>query len=191
MVAAQAPYGTRHMKASRLLPLLSLIALLSLCVAISVGSTSVHLDRVWTALQGGHDSVARQVVLHLRLPRALNAFSIGGLLALAGVLMQVLLRNPLADPYVLGICRAGVDAPGRRLADPRRHSRQNRRRTASIAGGRAHGIDRRASISDSHAPRAPHHFIAHYCRLDAPANRSCSEMLSLVVMAKRIMTVGL
>jgi iron complex transport system permease protein len=39
----------------------------------------------------------------LRLPRALNAFSTGGLLALAGVLMQVLLRNPLADPYVLGI----------------------------------------------------------------------------------------
>jgi iron complex transport system permease protein len=91
------------MKASRLLPLLSLIAVLSLAVAISVGSTSVHLDTVLTALQGDHDSVARQVVLQLRLPRALNAFSIGGLLALAGVLMQVLLRNPLADPYVLGI----------------------------------------------------------------------------------------
>jgi iron complex transport system permease protein len=82
---------------------LSLIAVLSLAVAISVGSTSVHLDTVLMALQGDHDSVARQVVLQLRLPRALNAFSIGGLLALAGVLMQVLLRNPLADPYVLGI----------------------------------------------------------------------------------------
>jgi iron complex transport system permease protein len=39
----------------------------------------------------------------LRLPRALAAFAVGGLLAVAGALMQVLLRNPLADPYVLGI----------------------------------------------------------------------------------------
>lgn len=39
----------------------------------------------------------------LRFPRAASAFAVGGLLALAGALMQVLLRNPLADPYVLGI----------------------------------------------------------------------------------------
>ena len=43
------------------------------------------------------------MVTGLRLPRALAAFACGGLLALAGALMQVLLRNPLADPYVLGI----------------------------------------------------------------------------------------
>ena len=61
------------------------------------------MDTVLAALLEGHDSVVREVVLDLRLPRALNAFSTGGLLALAGVLMQVLLRNPLADPYVLGI----------------------------------------------------------------------------------------
>jgi iron complex transport system permease protein len=41
-------------------------------------------------------------VHQLRLPRALAAFGTGGLLALAGALMQVLLRNPLADPYVMG-----------------------------------------------------------------------------------------
>jgi iron complex transport system permease protein len=46
---------------------------------------------------------AADIVLGLRLPRALAAFACGGLLALAGALMQVLLRNPLADPYVLGI----------------------------------------------------------------------------------------
>jgi iron complex transport system permease protein len=91
------------MKPSRLLALLSLFALLSLALAISVGSTSLRIDTVLKALLGGHDSVVREVVLDLRLPRALNAFCTGGLLALAGVLMQVLLRNPLADPYVLGI----------------------------------------------------------------------------------------
>jgi iron complex transport system permease protein len=91
------------MKPSRLLPLLALAAILSLVLAISTGSTPLRMDTVVAALLGGHDSVVREVILDLRLPRALNAFSTGGLLALAGVLMQVLLRNPLADPYVLGI----------------------------------------------------------------------------------------
>ncbi|MGB6353917.1 MAG: iron ABC transporter permease [Steroidobacteraceae bacterium] len=91
------------MKSSRLLPLLALTALLSMGLAISVGSTTLRLGGILAALLGGHDSVVREVIVDLRLPRALNAFSTGGLLALAGVLMQVLLRNPLADPYVLGI----------------------------------------------------------------------------------------
>jgi iron complex transport system permease protein len=91
------------MKASRLLPLLSMLAVLSVLLAISVGSTSLRVETALAALLRGQDPVAREVILNLRLPRALNAFSTGGLLALAGVLMQVLLRNPLADPYVLGI----------------------------------------------------------------------------------------
>src|ERR1700676_5002787 len=90
------------MKPGRLLPILSLLTILSLALAISVGSTSLRVDSVLAAFRGG-DSVVREVILDLRLPRALNAFSTGGLLALAGVLMQVLLRNPLADPFVLGI----------------------------------------------------------------------------------------
>ena len=52
---------------------------------------------------------ARTVVLELRLPRVLSAFGIGALLAVAGVLLQALFRNPLADSYVLGVsgrCRA-------------------------------------------------------------------------------------
>jgi iron complex transport system permease protein len=57
------------------------------------------------------------VVGKLRLPRALAGFAAGGLLALAGALMQVLLRNPLADPYVLGLSGgAAVGALGAMLA---------------------------------------------------------------------------
>ncbi len=82
---------------------MAVTALLSLGLAISVGSTSLAFGSALDAMFSGRDSVVREVVLNLRLPRALNAFSTGGLLALAGVLMQVLLRNPLADPYVLGI----------------------------------------------------------------------------------------
>ena len=48
-------------------------------------------------------SMSHQIVWQLRLPRVLAAFACGGLLALAGALLQVLLRNPLADPYILGV----------------------------------------------------------------------------------------
>src|ERR1700730_2705369 len=101
------------MKASRLLLFLAFIAISSLMLAISVGSTNYGVKTLAAALvtHGGAErgaateagSLVRQVIFELRVPRALNAFSTGGLLALAGVLMQVLLRNPLADPYVLGI----------------------------------------------------------------------------------------
>jgi len=79
------------------------LALLSLCVALAAGSMAVSLGDVLRAVSGSGDGLAVEVVRGLRLPRALAAFACGGLLALAGALMQVLLRNPLADPYVLGI----------------------------------------------------------------------------------------
>jgi len=88
------------------LPLLSaLVALtvIALCVALAVGSVPLPLHSVISALGGGGDPLARTLVLELRLPRAITAFATGGLLALAGALMQVLLRNPLADPYILGV----------------------------------------------------------------------------------------
>ena len=79
------------------------LALLSLFVALAAGSMAVSLGNVLGAIGGGTDGLAVEVIRGLRLPRALAAFACGGLLALAGALMQVLLRNPLADPYVLGI----------------------------------------------------------------------------------------
>jgi iron complex transport system permease protein len=54
-------------------------------------------------LTGEESGIARKVLLELRLPRAAAAFFAGGLLAVSGALIQVLLRNPLGDPYVLGI----------------------------------------------------------------------------------------
>jgi iron complex transport system permease protein len=82
---------------------LRLAGALSLLLSLAVGSVALAPGEVWAALLGRGDSMAVEVVRNLRLPRALAAFACGGLLALAGALMQVLLRNPLADPYVLGI----------------------------------------------------------------------------------------
>jgi iron complex transport system permease protein len=62
---------------------------------------------VFASLCGGSGcfipSSSTDVFWQLRMPRALTAFAVGGSLALSGALMQLLLRNPLADPYVLGV----------------------------------------------------------------------------------------
>lgn len=88
------------------------LALLSIALALSVGTIHVPLADIGPALFGdGSGTLNGEVVRNLRLPRALAGFACGGLLALAGALLQVLLRNPLADPYVLGISGgAGVGA---------------------------------------------------------------------------------
>jgi iron complex transport system permease protein len=78
------------------------IALLSMLFAIASGSADIDLAEAVGALMGSGSESAQALVTELRLPRALTAFSVGGLLAIAGVLMQVLLRNPLAEPYILG-----------------------------------------------------------------------------------------
>lgn len=85
-----------------LLPGLLLLALACLAAALATGSESLPPALIAEILAGGGTPGERDLVLELRLPRALSAFAVGGLLALAGVLMQVLLRNPLADPYILG-----------------------------------------------------------------------------------------
>ncbi len=71
--------------------------------ALGWGSVALTPAEVLSALLGRGDPLAQTVVLELRLPRALAGFATGALLALAGALMQVLLRNPLADPYILGV----------------------------------------------------------------------------------------
>ena len=87
------------------------LVVLSIISALVVGSIRIPVGDVMSTLAGADGSTSSEVVRNLRLPRALAGFACGGLLALAGALLQVLLRNPLADPYILGISGgAGVGA---------------------------------------------------------------------------------
>jgi iron complex transport system permease protein len=96
---------------------LAVAGLAALAWALAVGSVAIDGAAVFRALAGGASDSDAAIVRELRLPRALAAFGVGGLLALAGALMQVLLRNPLADPYILGISGgAAVGALGAMLA---------------------------------------------------------------------------
>ncbi len=93
----------RHQRAFFLLIALVLLCLFSIALGLLSGSYHISATEYWTILHGQSESAAARVVFDLRLPRVLSGFTTGALLALAGVLMQVLLRNPLAEPYVLGI----------------------------------------------------------------------------------------
>jgi iron complex transport system permease protein len=87
---------------------LAFAAFVVLAASLVIGSVSVAPRDLLDALSlapshARADDLAAEIVRTLRLPRALAGFACGALLAFAGALLQVLLRNPLAEPYVLGV----------------------------------------------------------------------------------------
>ena len=96
---------------SRVIALLAAIALVGGVACLQFGSERIPLADVARILLSGGDEtltgvsgVSRSViVLEVRLPRVLLAFLVGASLAAVGVALQALLRNPLADPYILGV----------------------------------------------------------------------------------------
>lgn len=74
--------------------------------ALSIGSVSISVGEIWQALRAGpgeSTSTEHTIIWQLRMPRTLLAFAVGGGLAIIGVAMQALVRNPLAEPYILGV----------------------------------------------------------------------------------------
>jgi iron complex transport system permease protein len=94
-------------------PILILTLLLAIAIAAAIAFGAVPLDF--------HDPTARMILLRLRLPRVLLAAAIGATLAVAGVTFQTLLRNPLADPFILGV--SGGAACGAAVATALRWNR--------------------------------------------------------------------
>lgn len=93
-------------RAWTILIVLIVLAVMSLLLACVVGSVVLPLFDImgaaWDLMQGKSSGLVNTLV-ELRFDRALSAFVTGATLSLAGVMMQALLRNPLADPYVLGV----------------------------------------------------------------------------------------
>jgi iron complex transport system permease protein len=92
------------------LALLAALAAAAAVLALGTGAAALPLRDVLAVIGGGGDATARTIVLELRLPRIVLALVAGGGLAVAGAVFQALLRNPLAEPYVLGV--AGGAAVG-------------------------------------------------------------------------------
>ncbi|MGL6070999.1 FecCD family ABC transporter permease [Craterilacuibacter sp.] len=93
-------------RARLILLLLATLSLASLLLSAAIGSVPLGIRELGQGLSGlmaGQNTTLASTLLELRLNRALVAWVTGASLALAGVMMQALLRNPLADPYVLGV----------------------------------------------------------------------------------------
>jgi iron complex transport system permease protein len=117
-LAAGAPRrpGSARGRALRIGLALAAAASISIVIGVASGSTAIPATDVLRAFVGADVSISSEIVLEVRLPRVAAAFAAGGLLAYAGALMQVLFRNPLADPYVLGLSGgAAVGALGAML----------------------------------------------------------------------------
>jgi iron complex transport system permease protein len=86
------------------LALLALLLLATVALALAAGPSSLSLQQIGSVLWGAERlGPTADIVLRVRLPRVLLGLGVGASLAVAGVLFQALLRNPLADPFVLGV----------------------------------------------------------------------------------------
>ncbi|MAM06184.1 MAG: ABC transporter permease [Hyphomonas sp.] len=91
------------MRDSLLMPALIIASVIALIAACFLGSTALPADRLLSALFGGANAGDRLVVWQIRLPRAIAAYIVGAALGISGAALQGLLRNPLAEPGVLGV----------------------------------------------------------------------------------------
>ncbi|MBL4573536.1 MAG: iron ABC transporter permease [Gammaproteobacteria bacterium] len=82
---------------------LTVLSLASIVFSLLSGSVDITVTQLAQGIFSSEPSLNSQVLQEIRIPRTAAAFVTGGLLALSGAIMQVLLRNPLADPYILGI----------------------------------------------------------------------------------------
>jgi iron complex transport system permease protein len=90
--------------------LLAVAVLLAVFLSVRLGHVSLGTGDVFRALKGNGNPTHTRILLEIRLPRALLGVLVGGGLALSGSVFQALLRNPLAEPYILGI--SGGSAAG-------------------------------------------------------------------------------
>ncbi|MDH5781786.1 MAG: iron ABC transporter permease, partial [Dehalococcoidia bacterium] len=119
---AEAEYFKRFARWKIIVILLTLTLILTITFAVTIGLKQIppldvykiiikNIPFLGDLVGGGSSSIEEAVVLQVRLPRVLAAAIVGIALAVAGVVLQALLRNPMADPYVIGISSgAGLGA---------------------------------------------------------------------------------
>lgn len=91
-----------------LVPALALLLIVSSLASLMLGTVPVAPQRILAVLIGGGDAVARTIILDLRLPRMVLSLVVGAMLGLSGATLQGYLRNPLAEPSVLGLSNAAA-----------------------------------------------------------------------------------
>ena len=85
-----------------------LILFLTICFSLCLGSTAIGYSDVYALMVGKASDEAIQIIINMRMPRIVAALLCGWALALSGSIMQIILKNPLASPYTLGISNAAA-----------------------------------------------------------------------------------
>jgi len=100
---AESPFILKRMALASLALLVLLLA--SIFLGLSIGSAGSGFNAVWESIfdQAARQSVSGMIIWDIRFPRVLLAALVGAALSLGGLVFQALLRNPLAEPYILGI----------------------------------------------------------------------------------------
>jgi iron complex transport system permease protein len=75
----------------------------AIILAVAIGTINIPLSDIWAALWATHDTVPSMIVRQLRLPRVCLAMLVGAGLGMSGAALQGAMRNPLAEPYLLGV----------------------------------------------------------------------------------------
>lgn len=91
-----------------LIPALVALLLLAAIGSVALGAVALSPARIFAVLSGGGDDVARAILVDLRLPRMMLGLIVGAMLGLSGAALQGYLRNPLAEPSVLGASNAAA-----------------------------------------------------------------------------------
>ncbi len=83
---------------------LAFLCILLFIVDLAIGSINIPFSDIFKIFTGNSDTgINHDIILNFRLPKAITAIVAGASLSIAGLLMQTLFRNPLADPYILGV----------------------------------------------------------------------------------------
>src|SRR5688500_12440493 len=101
--ATAAPAGSTHAAVALRFAALAALLVAAVVLAVRLGAVPLTLREIADALTGDGDPTTVAIVRQLRLPRALQAAVVGAALALSGAAFQALLRNALAEPYILGV----------------------------------------------------------------------------------------
>ena len=122
---------------------LALLTVVLFTADLLVGSVSVAPADIWAALTGGDcDPAIRDIILRIRLLKAVTALLAGAALAASGLQMQTLFRNPLAGPYVLGISSGAGLGVALFLLEPRCWASRRTRSYSRWASPARHGSAR-------------------------------------------------
>lgn len=81
----------------------AVLACFGFCLSVMKGSVDIPLEEIYTAIFGNDESIHGQILNNIRLPRTIVAALVGINLALSGAILQAVMKNPLADPHIIGI----------------------------------------------------------------------------------------